>query len=92
MKKYSEDKTLSLLLSGKHPKAKEFAGKHVLVVENEILPLKRGKSALKDIEKLEKRYGKTPTIVYVPPLMGRLDCLETFDLNFNKKISVFSAY
>lgn len=65
MKKLS-DKTLSLLLSGKHPKAKKFAGKHVLVVDDEILPLKKGKNGLKDIESLEKKHGQTPTIVFVP--------------------------
>lgn len=66
MKKVSEEKILSLLLSGKHPKAKKYAGHHVLVVENQIIPLKEGKESIKDIEYLEKKYGKTPTIVFVP--------------------------
>lgn len=66
MKKQSEKDTLSLILSGKHPEAKKYAGSHVLVVDSEILPLKKGKGAIKDLEMLEKKYGKTPTIVFVP--------------------------
>lgn len=68
MKNKSYEKTLHLLLSGKHPKAKKFAGKHVLVVADKILPLKKGEAAVKDIERLEKKYGKSPTIVFVPRL------------------------
>lgn len=66
MKKQSQEKILSLLLSGRHPKAKKYAGYHVLVVENEIVPLKEGNEGLKDIEFLEKKYGKTPTVIFVP--------------------------
>lgn len=66
MKKQSSKKTLNLLLSGKHPKAKKYAGHHVLVVDNHIVPLKEGQEGLADIERLEKKYGKTPTIVFVP--------------------------
>lgn len=58
--------TISLLHSGKHPKAKKYAGRHVLVIDGEIVPLKKGKESLRDIERLEKKYGKTPTIVFVP--------------------------
>lgn len=66
MKKISQDKIISLLLSGKHRKAKQYAGKHVLVIENEVVPLKRGTSGVKSIENLEKKYGTTPTIVFIP--------------------------
>lgn len=66
MRNKSEEKTLHLLLSGKHPKAKKFAGRHVLVVADEIIPLKEGEKAIEDIERLEKKYGKSPTIVFVP--------------------------
>lgn len=66
MKKTISNKTVALLLSGKHPKAKKYAGHHVLVVDNHIVPLKEGEEAIKDIERLEKKYGKTPTIVFVP--------------------------
>ena len=57
---------MSLLLSGKHPKAKKYAGHHVLVVDDYIIPLREGQEGIKDIERLEKKYGKTPTIVFVP--------------------------
>lgn len=57
---------MNLILSGKHPKAKRYAGRHVLVVDDRIVPLKKGSEAIKDIDRLEKRYGKTPTIVFVP--------------------------
>ena len=66
MRKQSEEKNLNLLLSGKHPRAKKYAGHHVLVIKDQIVPLKEGKEAIKDIERLEKKYGKTPTIVFVP--------------------------
>lgn len=57
---------LTLLLSGKHPQAQKYAGKHVMVIENEITPLKEGKEALEDMQKLEKKYGRLPTLVFVP--------------------------
>ncbi len=66
MKRQLLDKTLSLLLSGKHPDAKKYAGHHVLVVKDRIIPLKKGREGIKDIERLEKEYKKTPTIVFVP--------------------------
>lgn len=66
MKKQPEEKMLSLLLSGKHPKAKRYAGHHVLVVGDRIVPLKEGKDAIGDIDRLEKKYGRTPTLVFVP--------------------------
>lgn len=62
----STQKNLSLLLSGKHSLSKKYAGKHVLVIGDKIIPLKEGKAALSDIEKLEKKYGEAPTIVFVP--------------------------
>ncbi len=66
MQNKSYEKTLHLLLSGKHPKAKKFAGKHVLVIADEVVPLKKGEAGVKDVERLEKQYGKSPTIVFVP--------------------------
>lgn len=60
-------KTLSLLLSGKTKQAKKYAGKHVLVVKNTVIPLKEKKEDIwQDIEKLKKKYGEMPTIVFVP--------------------------
>ena len=66
MKNSSEEKTLNLLLSGKHPKAKKFAGHHVLVINDQVFPLKEKEAGLKDIERLEKEFGQTPVIVFVP--------------------------
>lgn len=66
MKMRTEKKTLNLLLSGKHPQTKKYAGHHVMVIEDKIIPLKQGKASLKDIDFLEKKYGKTPTLVFVP--------------------------
>jgi len=66
MKKNSEEKILNLLLSGRHSKAKKYAGHHVLVIKDQILPLRDGKEAIEDIERLEKKYGQTPTIIFVP--------------------------
>jgi len=57
---------LTLLLSGKHPQAKKYAGKHVMVIENEVILLKEGKESLEDMRKLEKKYGRLPTLVFVP--------------------------
>ncbi|OGG00778.1 hypothetical protein A3D78_06265 [Candidatus Gottesmanbacteria bacterium RIFCSPHIGHO2_02_FULL_39_14] len=66
MKRENQEKIISLLLSGKHPKAKQFAGRHVAVVNKEVLPLKEGEDAVIQIDKLEKKYGKTPIIIFVP--------------------------
>lgn len=67
MRKNKEtQQVLTLLLSGRHPKATQFAGKHVLVVKDEIIPLRRGKAGLSDIARLEKKYKETPTIVFIP--------------------------
>lgn len=65
-KKDLTQKNLTLLLSGKHPKTNQYAGKHVLVIEDKIVPLKEGKEALKDMDRLEKKYGKLPVLTFVP--------------------------
>jgi len=57
---------MNLLLSGKHPQYKKFAGHHVLVIEDKVVPLKDGDEGVKDIEKLRKKYGKSPVITFVP--------------------------
>jgi hypothetical protein len=66
MKQAVQEKTLQLLLGGKHPKAKKFAGQHVLVIAKEIIPLKEGKAGINDIDRLEKKYGTPPAIIFVP--------------------------
>jgi hypothetical protein len=60
-------KTLSLLLSGKSKEAKKYAGKHVLVVKDKVIPLKdKEEDIWKDIERLKKKYGEMPIISFVP--------------------------
>ena len=60
-------KTLSLLLSGKSKEAKKYAGKHVFVVKDEVVPLKEKEEDIwKDIKKLKKQYGEMPVITFVP--------------------------
>lgn len=66
MTQLTRNKTLNLLLSGKHPKAKQYAGHHVLVVDDKIVPLKDGQEGIKEIEQLEKKYGKTPIVAFIP--------------------------
>lgn len=67
MTKQTETQQLvTLLLSGKHPKTSQYAGKNVLVVKDEIVPVKSGKKVLTDIKRLEKKYHETPTIVFIP--------------------------
>jgi hypothetical protein len=68
MKKASlTEKTLSLLLSGRGRTARKYAGKHVLVVRDRIVPLKtKSRDAWRDIERLKREYGETPIITFVP--------------------------
>ena len=61
-----QEKTLNLLLSGKHPSAKKYAGHHVLVVENKVFPLREDGNASEDIKKIKEKYGKSPIITFVP--------------------------
>lgn len=68
MKKESiTQKTLSLLLSGKSRDAKKYAGMHVLVVKNKVVPLKDSHDEIwQDIKKLKKQYGEMPVVTFVP--------------------------
>lgn len=66
MKSQEETKTLNLLLSGKHPSAKKYAGHHVLVVSDKVFPFKDGKEGVDDIEMLRAKYGVSPIITFVP--------------------------
>lgn len=65
-KKSLTQKTLSLLLSGKIKAYKKYAGKHVLVVEKEIIPLKKGEAGWKDFLRLKKKYNQPPVLIFVP--------------------------
>ncbi len=64
--KQKTDKMVHLLLSGKHPFAKKYAGKHVFVVNDEIVPLKGGKKGLADFKRLKQKHGESPVAVFVP--------------------------
>lgn len=66
IKSGSTQTTINLLLSGRHSLYKRYAGKHVLVIKDTIMPFKSGKEVLTDMKKLEKKYGKAPTLVFVP--------------------------
>lgn len=59
-------KTISMLLSGRTQKAKKFAGKHVLVVKDKVVPMKKGEAFWRDFDKLKKEYGETPVSLFVP--------------------------
>ena len=60
-------KTLSLLLSGKTKEAQKYAGKHVLIVKDKVIPLRESeKDIWKDIAILKKKYGEMPMITFVP--------------------------
>lgn len=60
------DKTLGALLSGKHTLSREFAGKHVFVIRDEVIPLSKGKKGLNDFKKLKAKYGEPPILIFVP--------------------------
>jgi len=62
----STEKVLQSLLSGKHTKSKEYAGKHVMVVGNKVVPLKKGEAGLADFKKLKEKYGTSPILTFVP--------------------------
>jgi len=62
----STEKVLQSLLSGKHAKSKEYAGKHVMVVGSKVVPLKKGEAGLADFKKLKEKYGTPPVLTFVP--------------------------
>ena len=66
MKKDLTQKTLHLLLSGKSSIAKKFAGKHVLVIKDKVILLKKGEEGWKDFVKLEEKYGQPPIVTFIP--------------------------
>jgi len=62
----STEKVLRALLSGKHNKAKDYAGKHVMVAGNKVVPLRKGAAGLSDFKKLKEKYGAPPVLTFVP--------------------------
>ena len=65
-RRLSTKRVLTLLLSGKHPKIKKYAGKYVFVAGDEVVLMKKGEEAWKDFERLKEKYDKPPTLVFVP--------------------------
>jgi len=65
-KKSLTEKTIALLLSGKSKQAKKYAGKHVLVVKDKVIPLKEGEAGWKDFLRLKKQYRESPVLTFVP--------------------------
>lgn len=65
MKKQT-DQTINLLLSGKHPSIKKYAGRQVFVVKDKVLPIKRGRKGLEEFKKLKEKYGEAPVATFVP--------------------------
>ena len=65
-KKDLTQKTILMLLTGKDKRVKEFAGKHVMVVKNKIIPMKKGEAFWRDFEKLKKECGESPVSLFVP--------------------------
>lgn len=60
------EKTLQLLHSGKHPDIKKYAGKHVFVIDNEVVIIRSSRDNLEDFNRLEKKHRKSPVVVFVP--------------------------
>lgn len=58
--------TLNLLLSGRGKLSKEFAGKHVWVVKDKVLPLRKGEEGREDFRRLKKEYDQAPVLTFVP--------------------------
>ena len=54
------------LLRGSHPQSKKYQGKHVMVVNDKIVALGEGEKAVKDYQRLAKRYGQAPRLTFVP--------------------------
>ena len=68
MKKKTDltQRTLQALLSGSHPLTKKYEGKHVFVVDKEIVPVIRSKRSLSDFKHLKEKHGKSPVLMFVP--------------------------
>ncbi|MCX6844111.1 MAG: DUF5678 domain-containing protein [candidate division WOR-3 bacterium] len=66
-KKSLTQRTLSLLLTGRSPRARQYAGKHVLVVSDEVVLLrKRREDIWRDIDVLKRKHGEMPVVAFVP--------------------------
>lgn len=66
MSQKATKKTLRLLLSSKTSIYNKYAGKHVFVIQDKVIPFKKGKNSIKDFKSLEKKYGQKPVLMFVP--------------------------
>ena len=60
------EKTLQALLAGSHPLAKKYAGKHVFVIDKEVVVMKKGSKAMADFKSLKTKYHHSPVLTFVP--------------------------
>lgn len=59
-------KTLQALLSSSHQLSKKYGGKHVFVVDQEVVPLGKGGKDMAKFKRLKQKHGKSPVLVFVP--------------------------
>lgn len=62
----STQQTLQSLLSGSHPLAKKYAGKHVFVIDKEVIPMRKGNRAMVDFRNLKTKHHHSPVLTFVP--------------------------
>jgi len=62
----TEDKVIHTLLRGTHPEYSKYQGKHVMVIEGEIVPVEEGEQSTKDYKGLEEKYGRSPVLTFIP--------------------------
>lgn len=66
MTKTATQKTLNSLLAGRSSRYKKYAGKHVLIIGNTVVPAKKGEAFWKDFRRLQKKHGERPVVAFVP--------------------------
>ena len=60
------NKTLHALISGRHPSIQKYEGKQVFVIADKVVTLKKGERGLEEFKRLKEKYGKPPTLIFVP--------------------------
>ena len=58
--------TLTLLHTGKLEGAERYAGKHVYVAGDKVIPMQKGQRAKGQLNQLIKTYGRVPVVTFVP--------------------------
>ncbi|MBI2346399.1 MAG: hypothetical protein HYV03_05870 [Deltaproteobacteria bacterium] len=54
------------LLTGHGAMHRKYRGRHVMVAGEKVVPLRRGRSGVKDFQGLTKQFGKPPLLLFVP--------------------------